>query len=170
MALRKLRKWGRRPGGYWPVITIVRGNILDSEAAALVDPVNTVGVAGKGLAKVFARRFPESAYYRYIEHCRSGRLQLGQVSHVLDKPSGKAIVFFPTKRHWRELSNLADIQDGLESLRTLITRMEWPSVAIPALGCGCGGLAWRKVLPAIEKALAELSTCNVMLYAPHEDP
>lgn len=152
------------------MITIVRGNILDSAADALVDPVNTVGVAGKGLAKAFARRFPDAAYYRYIEHCRSGRLQLGQVSHVADGPSGKAIVFFPTKRHWRELSNLADIQDGLESLRTLITRQEWASVAIPALGCGCGGLNWRKVQPAIEKALADLAACNVMLYAPIEDP
>lgn len=152
------------------MITIAEGSILDSEAVALVDPVNTVGVAGKGLAKAFAKRFPETAYYRYLDHCRSGRLQLGKVSCAMDVKSGKEIVFFPTKRHWRELSNLADIQDGLESLRAMIKLRGWPSIAIPALGCGCGGLNWRRVLPAIEKALANLAPCHVMVYEPKEAP
>lgn len=152
------------------MIEIVSGNILESDAAALVDPVNTVGVAGKGLAKAFARRFPDVAYYTYIDHCRSGKLQLGRVSSAKDKGTGKEIVFFPTKRHWREMSNLGDIEDGLESLVRLITRRHWTSVAVPALGCGCGGLSWRKVRPAIEKALVGLPECNVWLYQPHGEP
>lgn len=151
------------------MIELVRGNILDSAAVALVDPVNTVGVAGKGLAKAFARRFPDAAYYLYQDHCRSGRLALGRVTWVRDLEAGKEIVFFPTKRHWRELSNLADIEDGLVSLRALIERLKWPSIAVPALGCGCGGLLWKRVRPVIEKALGDLPACNVMLYEPHEE-
>ena len=35
------------------------GNLLDSDAEALVNTVNTVGVMGKGLVLQFRRRFPE---------------------------------------------------------------------------------------------------------------
>ncbi|MGH3697534.1 MAG: macro domain-containing protein [Pseudonocardiaceae bacterium] len=35
------------------------GNLLDSDAEALVNTVNTVGVMGKGIALQFRRRFPD---------------------------------------------------------------------------------------------------------------
>jgi O-acetyl-ADP-ribose deacetylase (regulator of RNase III) len=176
-------KWPHTAGSLWPrngaqfaqgkgraaVITFVRGDILRSEAEALVDPVNTVGVAGAGLAKQFAGAFPELGF-AYEAYCHAGRARLGTVWATRDRPSGKWVVFFPTKRHWRERSTMECIVDGLASLRALIERRGWRSVAIPAVGCGLGGLSWKKVCPEIEKALGDLAACNVMVYVPRDQP
>lgn len=144
---------------------IVTGNILRSAAEALVNPVNTVGVSGRGLAAKFAAEFPESTY-GYVAQCRASRLKLGTVWAPRERESGKLIVYFPTKRHWRERSDLGNIVDGLEALRGLVQRRHIKSIAVPALGCGLGGLSWRKVCPEIEKALSSLDGCRVEVYAP----
>ena len=39
------------------MITYTTGNLLESEAVALVNTVNTVGVMGKGIALMFKDRF-----------------------------------------------------------------------------------------------------------------
>lgn len=44
------------------------------------------------------------------------------------------------------------------------------SVAVPALGCGNGGLRWIQVRPLIERTFAELPDVDVRLYAPEGAP
>lgn len=39
------------------VIQFRKGDLLESDASALVNPVNCVGIMGKGLAKAFKNRF-----------------------------------------------------------------------------------------------------------------
>jgi hypothetical protein len=39
-------------------------------------------------------------------------------------------------------------------------------VAIPALGCGNGGLDWVEVKPLIESAFAELPEVKVVIFEP----
>ena len=41
------------------MIHYVKGNLLESEAEALVNTVNTVGVMGKGIALQFTKNLPE---------------------------------------------------------------------------------------------------------------
>lgn len=47
------------------MIHYVKGNLLESDAQALVNTVNTVGVMGKGIALQFKEAFPENfrVYY-----------------------------------------------------------------------------------------------------------
>ncbi len=52
----------------------------------------------------------------------------------------RLIINFPTKRHWRGRSRLADIESGLDDLRRVLIERDIRSVALPALGCGLGGL------------------------------
>ena len=40
------------------MIRVIVGNIFDTGAAAIVDPVNCDGAMGRGLAKEFRARFP----------------------------------------------------------------------------------------------------------------
>jgi hypothetical protein len=54
------------------------GDLLESEAKALVSPVNCVGVMGKGLAMQFKQRYP-SNYIFYKQACREGRVRPGHV-------------------------------------------------------------------------------------------
>ena len=53
------------------MIEIVKGNILEAQAEALVNTVNCVGVMGKGLAFQFKKAFPANfKAYEFACHAR----------------------------------------------------------------------------------------------------
>ncbi len=130
------------------------GDILESDAYALVNTVNTVGVMGKGIALQFKRRFPTN-YEVYRRACEREELHTGEMLAVeeVGTRGPVLIVNFPTKRHWRAKSKYDYIETGLASLRQLILERAIPSIAIPPLGCGHGGLDWARVRPMIAEAL-----------------
>ena len=138
-------------------ITTKHGSIFDSRAQVLVCPVNCVGVMGKGLALEFKRRFPEDAH-RYGELCRGNALKPGSVACW----DGR-VAMFATKDHWRNPSKIEWIDTGLGIINELIEVLELPSIAIPQLGCGCGGLDWADVEPLYEKHLGGLD-CDVEVW------
>jgi O-acetyl-ADP-ribose deacetylase (regulator of RNase III) len=55
------------------MIHYVKGNLLESDAQALVNTVNTVGVMGKGIALQFKEAFPEN-FRVYYNACRKKEL------------------------------------------------------------------------------------------------
>jgi O-acetyl-ADP-ribose deacetylase (regulator of RNase III) len=143
------------------------GDIFASDAEALVNPVNCVGVMGKGLALAFKKRFPRN-FESYADACRVGMLRPGKVYVVplWAKARPRYIINFPTKRHWREPSRSEDIAAGLADLVAVIREHDIRSVAIPALGCGLGGLSWQDVHQQITDAAAGIPDVDVTLYGP----
>lgn len=77
------------------------------------------------------------------------------------------MICFPTKDHWTNPSRLLSILNGLTSLASACKGREIQSVAVPALGCGLGGLDWLEVRPCIE-AWARAEPFDVRLYEPTE--
>jgi O-acetyl-ADP-ribose deacetylase (regulator of RNase III) len=49
------------------------GDIFESNADLLVNPVNCVGTMGAGLAKLFKNRYPDN-YLAYLKSCKEGEL------------------------------------------------------------------------------------------------
>src|SRR5690242_12615580 len=90
------------------------GNLLTADVDALVNTVNTVGVMGKGIALQFKRAFPAN-FRAYRAACERGDVRLGRMFVVDTGALGprRFIVNFPTKKHWRNQSQLADISAGL---------------------------------------------------------
>lgn len=127
------------------MIHITKGNIFDADVEALVNPVNCVGVMGKGLALQFKKRYPDN-FDCYKAACDIGDIKIGQ---MLSTRPNKVIINFPTKIHWRDKSKLEYIERGLDGLLKLIDQCGIKSIAIPPLGCGLGGLKWSEVKPLI---------------------
>lgn len=151
------------------MIRYVKGNLLESDAEALVNTVNTVGVMGKGIALQFREAFPEN-YRVYKKACRDKQFHIGEVLIVEDSnlTSGhRLIVNFPTKTHWKLPSEYLYIEQGLVALRKEIINRKIRSIAIPPLGSHNGGLDWLRVKHMIETALVDLD-CDIMLYEPSE--
>ena len=146
------------------MITYTTGNIFDSDAQALVNPVNCVGVMGAGLALQFKKRYPEN-FHDYRKACLNGDVTPGRSFLHLTLPT-KYIVNFPTKREWRDPSRLEDIESGLRDLREVITTLGLTSIAIPPLGAGLGGLNWKDVKPLIESNLKNLKHVAITVYEP----
>jgi O-acetyl-ADP-ribose deacetylase (regulator of RNase III) len=145
------------------------GNILDSNAEALVNTVNCVGIMGRGIALQFKEKFPAN-FKAYEAACERGELQPGRmfVFPTAWVTGPKFIINFPTKRHWRGKSRIEDIEAGLAALRNEILERGIRSIAIPPLGAGLGGLDWKQVRPRIEQALKTLSDVQVLVYEPNQ--
>jgi O-acetyl-ADP-ribose deacetylase (regulator of RNase III) len=77
------------------------------------------------------------------------------------------IINFPTKKHWRGASELEYIELGLRDLVAVIRDRRIRSIAIPPLGAGLGGLAWRDVRPLIETGLGALGEVEVLVFEPN---
>ena len=148
------------------ITTVTEGDLLQDDADALVNPVNTVGVMGRGLAAQFKDAHPDN-YSAYRSACRAGRVRIGEMFVVGLGPVSRPrwIVNFPTKRHWRERSRLGDIDSGLCDLQRVIADLDIPSIAMPALGCGLGGLGWANVEALIHERLRDCGAA-VFVYCP----
>jgi len=124
------------------------GSIFDSDAEAIVNAVNCVGVMGAGLAKAFKDKYPHMDE-QYGVKCKLGLLRPGLLDIYVVDSSPKYIINFPTKDDWRSPSLMEYIYDGVSALHYEIWRWKIKSVAIPALGCGLGGLDWKDVRPVL---------------------
>lgn len=131
-------------------------DIFSLPAQALVNPVNLVGVMGKGLALQFKQRYPEvfTDYRRAIEEGElvEGLVQAVSISNesFYDTNKPEIVVNFPTKYHWREASPIELVERGLRALAQFVVQTKIYSIAIPPLGCGCGGLDHEQVLYCVE--------------------
>jgi O-acetyl-ADP-ribose deacetylase (regulator of RNase III) len=149
------------------MLTFTKGNLLEADAEALVNTVNTIGVMGKGVALMFKEAFPEN-FKAYAQACKAKQVRLGEmfITEREDLLGPQWIINFPTKGHWKYPSQIKWVQDGLTDLVRVIEEKKIRSIAIPPLGSGNGGLKWTDVRPLIEKALAPLEGVNVIVYEP----
>jgi len=149
------------------MIELTRGNLLEAEAEALVNAVNTVGVMGKGIALTFKVAFPEN-FRAYTRACKRKEVKVGHmlVTERWALIGPKWIINFPTKEHWRGNSKMEWIETGLEDLKRVVVEKKIWSIAVPALGSGNGGLNWVDVRPKIEAALGVLNDVKVIIYEP----
>ncbi|NEP11471.1 MAG: DUF4433 domain-containing protein [Symploca sp. SIO2C1] len=168
-------------------IAIVKGDMFFSRMQTLTVSVNCVGAMGKGLASTAKRRFPD-VYVRYQDLCKKKQIMPGKPclykreSSVFDELYDddylplEAIednfptwfLLFPTKNHWRNKSNIHDIERGLKWLVDNHQAQGIQSLALPALGCGLGGLDWYRVGPLMCKYLVLMKDIQVVIYLPTE--
>jgi O-acetyl-ADP-ribose deacetylase (regulator of RNase III) len=140
-------------------------DILASSAQTLTLPCNMVGALGKGLAKTMKERYPEIEWpYKYM--CKQFYFESNGL-YCYRLKSGRQILFFPTKTHWRNPSELNLIDRGLQRLTKKYEKMGITSLAVPMLGCGEGGLEWADVYPLIVEWLDPLPIAVRICLSPY---
>ena len=164
-------------------ISLIDGDMFFSNLQTLTISVNLQGIMGKGLASRAKYQFPD-VYVAYQDACRSKRItatkpylykregsldeELADFGADLATPNAvKWFLLFATKRKWRENSRLEDIEGGLDWVRRNFTQQGIQSFAMPALGCGLGGLNWKDVGPLMCKYLHGIGI-PVAIYLPRE--
>ena len=143
---------------------ILVGDILKSKSQTLVNTVNCVGIMGKGIALEFKNRFPEM-FKDYVQRCSRNEIRVGQPC-LYKSLFGQQIVNFPTKEHWKSISKISDVENGLDFLLSHYKSWGITSIAIPPLGCGNGQLEWKIVGPLIYKRAKQMDI-PVEIYAPY---
>lgn len=129
--------------------------LYDTHSKFIVNTINTHGAMGKGVAKWFRQAYPEM-YQVYRRLCETGEIRIGRV--FVWWTQNHAVINLPTKRHWKNPSRPEDIEVGLKVLASARAHFYGdamdPSIAIPRLGCGTGGLDWdTQVEPLVRKHL-----------------
>ena len=164
-------------------LRVAEGDMFFSRMQTLTVSVNTVGIMGAGLASRAKYQFPD-VYVYYQDLCRNRRLRMGKpdiykreasFEHELaDEPSGLSItdiekwfLLFPTKRHWRNNSDIKGIEEGLQWLVNNYKKEGVKSLAIPSLGCGLGRLKWQDIGPLMFKYLSTMDI-DISIYLPTE--
>ncbi len=141
---------------------VTDNDILVAKTDAIVNTVNCEGYMGKGLAYQFKKHFPNNNK-AYISACKNGELVIGSIfPYEKETP---IIINFPTKNEWKKKSEYKYIEDGLNSLVAYLKKKPTiKSIAIPQLGCGNGGLEWKKVYNLIESKLQHLDAVTIQIY------
>lgn len=164
-------------------ISLIEGDMFFSGMQTLTVSVNLQGIMGKGLASRAKYQFPD-VYVYYQDACRSKKVtatrpciykrEASLDEELADFPSSlvtsnavKWFLLFATKRRWREDSRLDDIESGLQWCRDKLILEGVQSIALPALGCGLGGLEWEVVGPLMCRYLHGIGI-DVAIYLPRE--
>ncbi|MBI1900605.1 MAG: DUF4433 domain-containing protein [Planctomycetia bacterium] len=164
-------------------ISLVDGDMFFSGMQTLTVSVNLKGVMGKGLASRAKYQFPD-VYVFYQDACRSKKLtaarpalykrespleeELAESGEMLKTKNGaKWFLLFATKRHWKDRSRPEDIEAGMAWIEKNYAAEGIQSLALPALGCGLGGLEWKTVGPLMCRYLNRLSIPSA-IYLPRE--
>jgi hypothetical protein len=164
-------------------IVLMRGDLFFSRLHTLTVSVNVVGVMGKGLASRAKYQFPD-VYVLYQDLCRKKILRMGKPYiykreasfdvQLADDPAtlkngngASWFLLFPTKNHWRENGDFTGIEQGMRWLSENYKSEGIKSLALPALGCGLGNLAWKDVGPMMCKYLSKFDI-PVHIYLPAE--
>ena len=152
------------------MIKFVQGDLLNSDAEAIVNTVNSVGIMGRGIALQFKKMFPDN-FRAYAAACAAGEVVPGRmfIFETGEITNPKYIINFPTKKHWRGNSKLEDIESGLAALRKEIQRLSIRSIAIPPLGTGLGGLPWPAVKSRMIEELGDMEAVEINIYEPRID-
>lgn len=143
------------------------GDILESTCHVTAVPTNCVGVMGAGLAKQVKEQYPGVfTVYRHLHDHR--QLKINRPDLVRDPETGRLFLLFPTKKHFRDSSEYFWVQQNLQWIQNNYPEGDLQgiaSLALPAVGCGLGNLAWDTVKLYIEQYLSTLEL-EVHVYPP----
>jgi len=146
------------------------------DADVFVVPTNTRGIFGAGLALAFAQWRPDVTS-RHIQMCH--QLLVGPGDVYLDELGPNLygqparVAFFATKEDPQEPSRMRWLAAGLPALAAFCRQpliAPRNRIALPAIGCGLGGLDWASVHTLILRELDPCPILEVALFPPHDPP
>lgn len=131
-------------------INICYGSIFTSNCDFLVNPTNSIGVMGAGLAKKFAGHYPLSCGDYNVWSKNQNRVKPYK---LLPVRFYNGIIMFPTKIDWRNSSDVSYIETGLQYIKENLSKEN--SIAFPLLGAGLGGLDPEVVINLIKEYMQD---------------
>lgn len=142
------------------MLTVLKGDLFQSEAQTIVNTINCVGAMGKGIALEYKKKYPEM-YAKYVSLCKNKQISIGKL--WLYKTDTKWILNFPTKDDWRNPSKIEYLVLGLEKFVATYKDKGITSIAFPLLGANNGGLDPKLSLDIMCRYLKDLDI-DVYIY------
>jgi len=128
------------------VIVHHTGDIFTTTSRGIGHGVNIAGVMGHGIAVQFRDRFPDM-YNQYRVLCRNGNLEVGN-SFIYEIPGSKPPLFVYNIASQDEPGSNAQygwLEEGVRAALIHADSQNLPTIALPRIGSGIGGLNEREV-------------------------
>ena len=138
----------------------VSGDILLTKAQAIAHGIAPNDHFNSGLALSLREQWP-AMYQDFRHYCHATHPKPG-TAWIWSGAGGQRIVNLftqeaPTNHHGTPgRASLHNVNHALRELRQLIEAEALPSLALPRLATGVGGLAWDEVKPLVKKHLGDL--------------
>lgn len=125
------------------------GNLFDTDAMFIGHGVNTHGLMGAGIAREFRTRFPKN-YALYKKFCDNKSLVPGKVFAFSE--NGMTIFNMATQDNPGQFARYEWVESAADhAVRVAHAIADGPTkIAVPAIGCGIGGLDWNRVGAILE--------------------
>ena len=142
------------------MIQEVSGDILLTKASAIAHGIAPNDHFNSGLALSLREQWP--AMYQDFRHfCHAQHPKPG-TTWIWSGADGKRIVNLLTQEppsdhhHTPGRASVQHVNHALRELRQLVETEALPSLALPRLATGVGGLDWAEVKPLVQKHLGDL--------------
>lgn len=137
------------------MLVLRTGNLFNSGCEAIVNPVNSNGIIGPGIAKEMNLLYPET-YPAYYKACKQNELSPGiilptKTLHQIPK----WILNFATRADSRSNSKIEWIDQGLCNLKLESEKLKLKLVAIPPLYLEKDNFTWSDVYKLMYKNLSD---------------
>jgi O-acetyl-ADP-ribose deacetylase (regulator of RNase III) len=149
------------------MLQIIPKNVFNTGAKCLVNPINTQGVMGAGLALDFKLKYPHM-FDEYKQKCQQHQVHIGQP--YLYQDSYIQILNFPTKTYWAQPSQIEWIEQGLNHFIQNYQIWNIKSIAFPMLGTGLGGLDSTKIEILMLDKFKNLDDITIFICKDSEEP
>jgi O-acetyl-ADP-ribose deacetylase (regulator of RNase III) len=146
----------------------VAGDILLSKADAIVHGVAANDPMDQGLALALHKNYPamhkDYHHWCHVQHPKAGEAWVWvgadgvRIVNLLTQDGGYGHGSRPGK------ATESNVNHALRSLKKLISKEKFSSVALPRLATGVGGLDWDKVLPLIKNQLGDVAA-EIYIYS-----
>ncbi len=142
------------------MIHFVSGDLLLSTSRAIAHGVAPGDHFDTGLALALRERWP-SMVKDFRHHCQVSHPKPGELWTWAGTDGVRIINLLtqdpaPGQHAHPGRARLAHVNHALRSLRDLVIAEQIPSLALPRLATGVGGLDWNDVRPLVERDLGEL--------------
>ena len=137
------------------MISVIKGDIFNSDAPVLVNTVNCVGVMGKGLALSMKNRYP-AMFREYRRACNAREIEPGTIWIWADEGE-KTILNAAVKDHWRQASRYEWIRSCMDEIIEFMHDNNLSKVAMTWMGAYNGWLEPARIETIIREKLADVS-------------
>jgi O-acetyl-ADP-ribose deacetylase (regulator of RNase III) len=122
----------------------VVGDLFDHDVIG--HGVNCQGLMGAGVAVGFRQRFPRM-FHQYVQLCSQERLRPGDIQPWFE--NGTLGFNIASQDQPGPTAKILWLQRGLQKAANQAQYLNAPTLAIPRIGCGIGGLQWANVKTVI---------------------
>lgn len=151
------------------VVEHVSGDLFaQRDVYALAHGVNCRGVMGAGIAVEFKRRWPQM-FTAYAQACGTGELTVGGM-FAWQVAEDRWVYNLASQDRPGKDARLDAVATSLEAALAHACVHSVPSIALPRIGCGIGGLDWPEVADVLDVVAARYPVVVRTVSRPADTP